>query len=576
MAKKFNDAKNSRKRNARRAFKPGNDKKKYVSDTSESQSSSTSFTYGTNSQNPKDYINAKVGGTNEFGWYNRCGNLIQDAGKINFYSVLGNPVNVADDYLDSDNGVVVNGAVETVPGIMVFDYVTTPGTASDSHSAANAATIQMYENMRSKLNKLNPNYACPDLGILMMAFDEIYCQYMNLVRLFGILNYWDANSKYSPQTLVEALYGIDADGFNEAISNKANLIFRFNYLLKFARKYVYYPEDFALTARHAWLCASIFRDHDTKKSQLYGFAKRSWYYFDEQTKDIGSMLIYDEYWNDGRTTIHTKTVTDYLDIFQQTIEAVRNSTSINDMVSDLRNAYDDKMTIAFADVDDGYTVEPSPRDDHALMQIENLITVPRWNEWGGKDVEQDPNVNLIVYRPRLSNSASKAAKFDAAVRSALHTYINLHNDDYGIEEVTESTRLKPLFATNTDLGEGFIELIPNAEIITDIFVYHTPELSPYRLPQIHAVYSSGTTPTDPWIEVQRMRYYNTFDWAPALYAVQTENSTGGAVVTETAMITEWDRYADCGNLNASNTFLEQLNRVCMLSLWNVPEHGSMR
>lgn len=504
---------------------------------------------------PRNYVNRVMNSTNDFGWYNKVPGIIGDATKISWFNQLGAQVTPFGDGLKAFR----------VPGVMVFDAVTCPGLSVDSTSGASLAGNQLFDAIRRALNKPNPDYEGQDALMVMLACDDLYCQYVNLLRAFGILHTFSGDNLYTPTALLKAFYGFSPVEYKDFVENEANYRAQFNQLIYKASSFIFYPKDFAITDRHAWLFGNLFKDHDdTEKYQIYGFRKYNDWFFSETISTEGTALEY------KKIQYRTNTVADMLSRFNKSIEALRNSTLVRTLFADMRQAFGDTTTLQMARVDELFTIVPG-YDTHALMQIENMDVNFGWTQIESDFLEtcsvyQDVNKNTLVWAPFLQAGTDPA--FEAY--STLDRILNTHTQDESDEIVAEATRLMTPWIPYEYNGDSGYTINASADFVVGVEFINNPDI-----PDLHTLrtFVRNTASGDVlrnWVWNDLLNWC-AFDWAPKIMLSKEDENHHFTFQP----VLEYDHYTVIG-ANDYNSVLSRLNTACNISMWSIPEWGSWK
>lgn len=510
------------------------------------------------SQNPKNYVNRVMNSSNDFSWYNNVPGIIGDATHISWFNQLGAKV-------------APFGTQDTefrVPGIMVFDTVTSPGLSKTATSGASLAGLQMYDAIRRSLNKPNPDYEAQDTLMVMLACDDIYAQYINILRAFGIVHTYSGDNLYTPQTLMAALYGWTQADFMEFLENEANYRAYFNTLIYKASSFIFYPKDFSITDRHAWLFGKLFKDHDdTDKYQLYAFRKHNNWILNETMSEEGTALEY----KPVDLSAGGANVNAMLQQFDDCIEALRSSTLVRQLFADMRQAFGDTTSLMMGRVDETFYITPD-YDMNALMQIENMDINFVWDDLVGNDsngtyhVKQDVDKNILIWAPFLPLDLDP--EFNQL--ALLDRIVNTHTQDESSETVAEATRLMVPWIEDVQGGEAGLIPVVTADFVCNAYYYNNPDVPvEHKLRTLIRSTTSLATYKD-WCSKDLVNW-SMFDWAPKMFFADI--ATGQA--TKFQPILECDHYTVIG-AGDNNSVLQRLNTACNLSMWAIPEWGTWK
>nr|AVX53411.1 putative capsid [Marmot picobirnavirus] len=495
------------------------------------------------------YVGANRG-PNEISWWNKSSALYNEATKISFMNQLGAQVHIP--------GVKFNPNTpdQYVPGGLVMDTITCPGYSSDITSPASIAAVGVYEEIRKRLNKPNPDYEPADLAIMIYCISDLYSQYMNIVRAFGCVNLWSSSNLYLPRSFMQALYGgKNVDTILRELQNSGpQLRFRFNSMIAEANSFLTMPANLDLITRHSWLFQFLYMDSHSNKAQLFARRKAVAYAWDE-TGSTGSKAkcipMDKEVYRD------VNVMSSMIALFGECLELLRNSSSVRIMISDMRQAFGDSLHYEMPILDEMYTTEL--RDiDEVNMQIENTIIMPvdpvLSSTPGSLDVTQDPETGAIIYQP--------IAAWDNTIPNDLiqqwyvdgNYVLNIHERDITPEMIMEASRSMPTIDSASPAAKTMV-FRPCTDFCSGIRLVYSPLQPATRL--VWDGYIRGEEGEDVEPETTNTMFYaalSNFDWAPVL---------PGAF-----------RYQDLDNYTViSKDQLEMLNQAALYSVWNIKEEG---
>lgn len=493
----------------------------------------------------KKYLAAIAGGQNDPSWYSKLPSIFNKATNFSWYNQLG-----ADMRWVEDIHPTVDSEYKQVPGLLVLDTFTGPGTTLDVNSPMSIAAITLYEYVRKSLNKPNPDYEAPDLMMYMYAVVDIYAQYCDIMRAVGIINMFDVDNLYTPRSLLRGIYGFSDSEINNIIANRANYLLAFDSLI-YKASWLFLPTSFSIMERQAWLFSNIFKDGNRTKAQFYAHRKVVDWQFDEVTSDNGSMLIPRE------RNYANNTFEQMLGNFDMSIEAVRMSSSCRIMQSDLRKAFEGSSSWDLAASDPNY-ITPVVVSDEVLMQIENAIILPDLSNFNTESlwVTQDVNHGVITHGPTI-NFEDPEPEIEVAAGILLETkpIVNTHLESPSKDDIMVATRnlVSGKLDEHNDIAVYYAsDFIVGAHMITS-----TNENDPGRLINFSSfIEESG-------LGMRTLAKYYAFDWAPRLFMYDA----GEPIMVQP--ITEFDNYTVIDRLN-----LENLHKVANYSMWYSSELGN--
>lgn len=509
------------------------------------------------------YVNKAAGRENDASWYNQIPTLVDNAANISWFNQLGAQpdlnTQLGPRYVEGEDNLVVGLlGFNSLPGIMAFDTVLTPGTTSSAKDPMNIASINLYEYVRKALNKPNPDYEAQDLTIMNYCIMTIYAHYANILRAFGITGNWDMENLYTPLSLMRMAYGWKKDDYDEFISNRANYLSRFNQLI-YKASFLFLPTSFKLMDRYAWLFSNIFRDHHRAKGQYYIHSMYGSYYWDESDPSVGSKAKYFSVGETGDAGGRRQTMKNMLDTFDDLIERLRNSSSVRIMQSDMRKAFEDKQAWSLAYADDMYTV-PIVDSDEVLMQIENLTYLNKWDAYRDKDIVQNVEENGLIYAPYNPDDAS------VELYKVVNPAINIHMDNASKDDIMVATRQKLGGVIRSD--NHVAPFLPSDFVVKGRVLYAPADTN--ETPQVSYVNEIINADGPSFDDIRYLGLGQSFDWAPGTILASTgfEPGVGPEVVIE-GFTTEWDNYTVIGT-----DVLNRLHTVALLSMWHIGEFGA--
>nr|AVX53495.1 putative capsid [Marmot picobirnavirus] len=509
-------------------------------------------------------------------WYNKNGRLIQDNAKVPWSQIMGTSVVL--NAKGNSNPIVMN---YRIPGIVVPKYITGPGVAVNSSDGVNIAANILFQNIRKELSTY-ASYAQADVIMYILGFDDIASQYVNLVRLFGLINCYSAYNLYLPRDLILAGYGWDDSQFNEFKANLNNYRSRFNTLI-YKASTIYCPVEFSIIDRHTWLFSNVFWDRgNNPRAQLYIPAKLNTYTLSETTNANGTELVAGNCYGLG--------IEELLESFDSCIEAYRNSDSMAKIASDMRRAFSDKVgSFKFAYVPENFLITPiSP--EYYLEQLHNADILKQYGNTTftnySLNITQDVNKNVVLWKPSFTvahtstNDAVSHSAFSEAWMAMLtgdkllNVYGGMPTDDMLLEITRNKIIVDNVTVSNTETENtmSFEVVSCGADLIAEMdVVEHRPGLDPAvsSYIQIYAPFNNiEPGANNELADVESISRQYNFDYGPICYvASQLTEDTPGTDLRFKA-ITELDNWAVMSRENLFN-----LNAAVDTSVWSVPTMG---
>lgn len=518
------------------------------------------------SERAKREMSDYVGSTNDPSWYNRNKRLIEDVSKIPFSNQLG-----AAYHMDTQAAIKNSGAILSpwsVAGIMAFQMVNTPGIATNSSDGVNIATAGLFQYVRKNLSTV-ADYAPADIMMYTLGIDDIFSQYANITRIFGIINAYSAINLYYPKALLYAGYGFTDSEINEIIGKLNTYRSRFNNLLNKAST-LYLPTDFSITRRHSWLYMNYFTDGQTGKSQIYIHRMMNHLLMDETAYTTGTSL---------RSVANATTLSGLLDTFNDCIDAYRNSDSMLRIAADMKRAFEEKVVWKLAYIDEGYMAMPL-YDLNVLNQIHNLTVYPTdaYNllmakgvakQAGSLDVTQNVDKNTISYDPTVSWATTADTEHISLIRDFVpivsDQLLNFHIQDVKTDDILEATR-NVLVGTCTRYGGTTTYKLRQMGVDMCVgigVVYYNAAHILSTLQFKAAALNMDLSSTTPF----QISFLSQFDWAPKFWI------NADPYLPET--IANLVPMCDLENYTVvSRDLISQMNDNILISMWNVPELGA--
>lgn len=329
---------------------------------------------------------------NDVGWYAANSDLIRDTGSLAFPYSLGSVIDQSDLQPDDWPGLPVTDfkfLKMAQPGIMTFTTLAGPGRSIDATSAANIAANNIYAFVRYA-NSGSRNYDPQDIMLYLLAMDECYMWFSNIVRIYGVMRTYSLKNKYMPRVYAKAL-GFDFDNLNKNLAQLRVIIETF--ALKVNAFAV--PGGLSYFARHIWLYQHLWKDNDSPRAQVYAFKPYCYRVYDETSVPTGGQLVAHDIDYDTPMTVD-----DIASICDAIINPLSYSEDAGIMSGDILKAFGSNI-VRLIVPDMNYYVEPVFNSTHEVLdQIHNAVCVYNgiWNSID-PDITQDPSNNYLVYDP---------------------------------------------------------------------------------------------------------------------------------------------------------------------------------
>jgi len=413
---------------------------------------------------------------NDVAWYSKNPQLLKDAGSIPFSNIQGLNIHLP--------GMTKGGAeyVDKLPGLITMPATPTYGVTGYDYSAVNVAAQNIYSFIRHQ-NSGHSNYDVPDLFMYLAAMDQMYSYHAELVRIYGLMRFYNGYNRYVGRYLVQAL-GFDYDNLTVNLAQFRYLINQF--AIKLSSLAV--PAVMPIVDRHRWMYSNVYMDKPNLKAQLYAFVPR----------------YYGQYIEPNNTAVSVNTPYAYLaavsgqadetqlpygwDIFSISqringfMENLLGSEDIGIMSGDILKAYGAPNCYMVNSLSEDYVVSPVYVPDPVLQQIHNATAVgdPQF-------ITNEDNVPQLLYQngtdPFLygwsstvlpmyygkTASSNLPAEWETPTGNWL---FDVNAQDPTPELVVEASRLTTLPSSVTKYGEEATETfrgIPGHE--ADVTVY---------------------------------------------------------------------------------------------------------
>lgn len=295
---------------------------------------------------------------------------------------------------------LTKGAIDSkigVPTVMACEYVPIPGYSDSATSAISIAAQQLFQHIRAALNKPLAGYQFADPVIAYQCFLSLVIQAQEMIRDVRVMNTWSTDNYAWPEQVMYAM-GYDYGSIRDLRKNMANYIMEFD-MAMYEASAIFLPMETDAVKKFTDMCANIWTDHASPKSQLYLYTTAGYYKF-EETESQGSKAKFYKYdYEDRRHQPELFGVK--LQHFRDCVEALRNSDSYNLLMSDLRTAYDGVKGYVFQSMPVGTGMQLS-YSDIMLRQWQNTRTIPPCNLAGAYlDVTQNVPTNTLVIKPTI-------------------------------------------------------------------------------------------------------------------------------------------------------------------------------
>lgn len=501
--------------------------------------------------------------SNDAAWYTKNPSLMRDVASFSFNNPLGSPFRIADEIVLSSTETI-SAETGSLPGLMAFRTVMTPGVSTSAQSPVNMAAQNVYSYVRHE-NSGSRNYDSPDLMLYLLAMDSLYAAWNWMKRIYGTVASYNQLNYYMPRAYLLA-NNVDFYDIQQHLAD-----FR-GYLNKAAAQIVSFcvPATMNFVVRHSWMFSNIYKDSDTAKAQQYMFVPSVFYQFDETSKPKGGILtpIPVTYGVDISNPTLFK-FSDLVAMLDGMINALNYSEDMAIMSGDILKAYGDGSLVKLSAIDPEYTVMPVYNTE-VLSQIENIKMLPMTvDNLDSLNIGQNPNTNFISYNPIFNTS-------NPMVRQGC--FINMHKENVTPEEMMVATRLSAIGTSGNDSSYGLYT--SGSEFITIGIIYTFTDGSGPSSPVSYigldltarsftnVIAFDPTSKPNSLASAVTLSQYLNFDWAPHVMLLISSGGTGNSYYAGYA--TDFDMYTFVSKSN-----MEAMNTAALLSEFDIPaNHGT--
>nr|AXL64604.1 capsid protein [Chicken picobirnavirus] len=411
----------------------------------------------------------RVSSDNDWRWYAQNEQLLRDSASFSYNYPLGTTVTITPDSSDPIN-------TAAIPGVMAIYCSPAYGSSLVANSPLNVAIRNIYSFVRHA-NSGHTNYDAPDLGIYLMAMDNLYSYISFLRRVYGVAMTFSYTNRYYPTAVMNAM-GVD---FEDIHQNLADFRAYINSLsVKVGSMCI--PASMSVFARHMWMYEGYYVDTDQDKAQTFLYTPAGFFKYNLNTDQSG-MLTYvplinpEDYVSStdiaDTSLLKFKDLHDYGDTL---IETILRSEDMNIMSGDILKAFGRENVYMIPMIPENYVVLPSFNEE-VVNQVNNATLIgPRCFTGDGSfletnSLEQDPthgylveNITCAITSPDMTTSAANAIDRGALTSKK---YLNFDHGDVSPADSMVASRL-----TN---------IIPSGQIDSDSGIHFgsTPSGSGY-------------------------------------------------------------------------------------------------
>lgn len=467
---------------------------------------------------------------NDWRWYAINEQIAKDVGNLPFNLLSGVGATAGYDLAVAESAQKHIRLGYTLETVLKISYVNAQPTKLDKgNNGITLAANQLYTFIRHA-NSGARNYEPADVMMYVLAMRDIYSNMAEAARALGIINYFSFENRAIPKRIIQAL-NIDYD---DLIGNVAEYRGTYNLLVKRCNSLAM-PKYFKAFERAAFIGSNVFMDSDSRRGQLYVFAKDGSYTFDSTTSSTGTSLTF---------TTHTYTnLGGLLSLIKRQLEAVETDTDALTMSGDILKAFNEADLYQFATLDENYIVVPVYSED-VCAQIENAFAYTAANPGGSyansRSVCSDFGTTLnvtqgngqLIWEPKASGLVIQNGSTSQGIPEAL--LFNSHRDNVDYRDVLDWSRLITSMSTEngatTDLFDVSIDSC-GLELVLSFWVYPASigmgmtSTAGVHFNQMALATAGKGDATIPYSAFKTLATIEQYDWHPALYLTDQEGDT---------------------------------------------------
>lgn len=409
------------------------------------------------------------------------------------------------------------------PGNIMTVWLNPSVQTTDENRDTDGINIAAVRNFlyQSASNMKNTNYVAADPMLLMNAIRSGIEYYTWIRRSFGLAYTFNLRNRDYPTTLLEQNL-IDADDFR---ANLAEYLVRFNTLVALFDR-VPFPTNVPILDKAAKIYDMIYLDEDSPMAQTFMFAPFSIWKIKEDYSPTGVGLETVKI-NTGAT----KTMKFYLDIFEDIIGALANSSLLNYIYADILKAQADKGIdlVKLETIPFGYTTSVGVSPEIRIW-LHNCIVVGEpldmdqmpvgWTtgRTGGNDMETNVSATGINYHPmfKLSNVANEIH----STQCLQNGVVDFETLNPSIEARVAATRLAARFKPKRCDDAGFEGVYSgDYPVLGDYYIVAMRLTTAVGTTQVNTFYGNvdGMTTTNLLSTIRRLCWVDQFNFAPITY-----------------------------------------------------------
>lgn len=446
---------------------------------------------------------------NDFSWYSMGQPIDKDVYDYSINGFAGVQLNLSNGSTDSIGGFT--SPVTELASIMRVAINPSPGYIGSNPMDApiNRNGYTLFTQL-SSVNAKTTQYAPQDITMAILAVGELLSMYSYIVRSLSLPYVYNFRNRSYPISATAAS-GLD---YQDLKSNLANYRVRFNLLCTLADG-IMFPDQFDYFKKCKLMFSHITMDGDTATAQTYITVPASTWVLDESSAATGTKLRTVELIKSGKLY----KLSEILDVFEQQILALLNSSTLNYVYSDINN-YATRYGMSLFKLDPVAENVPIPiytmqEGKVFLNQIMNATIMGRPNA-GTQDVTSEPNSNAILYRPTFT---AESPTWN------LNKLVNF----YEYPEFSDKADYSCFIAAGySDLGQNTLtttEVILPDHYVTDISIFGSTKSA------MHLNITGNYVNVSDLNQVKYLAEISNFDYAPILITTFHNQEASGYDIT---------------------------------------------
>lgn len=389
--------------------------------------------------------------SNDIAWYNKSGIIFDDATRLPFNRIMGDPLRGR---FNADGSTRVAPDL-AVPGVMTIEYIPTIGISKSSNDPINRAFNTIYGDIYSKTTGAM-QFQQMDLAFFTMSMMSVVAWIGYAKKALEVSYLWSGQNYYYPRLLLSAM-GIWPDeviGYQDDWRIELNtLIDNFNALRV--------PNFMDCFKRAYSLAHNMYVDEDTIRGQLYNFRPAGYYKYVD-TGDPAYLEWVPNFTKPGVLPVAAQgEMRRILTNINAMLNAWRNSSDLGLISGSIQRAYPNQSLLSLDRVMVDQTMVPI-YDRNINWQINNLRTVNIVNTstttskpgTATLNILQDPIQNCLIFNPPVQQLSQNKTEF-SDMYAPNFLLLNSYDGTKDSEFVMEATRLMPFvqnLGTDGDLA----------------------------------------------------------------------------------------------------------------------------